>query len=87
MKSDETVDVEVSVSRYGGSGEKEEITILVAIPRQEDSPKQWLYVTLTPENFALALTGRGGIVGQLCSRVYDPTPKAKPPARRGRKQP
>ncbi len=67
----ETTTVQVHVSRYSGSDE--EITIAITHPRTETTPKKVVYVTMKPADFALALTGRGGITGELCEYVY---PKA-----------
>lgn len=69
MRSKETTPVEVGVSRFNGTDE--EITICVTIPRTDTEPKRCIYVSLTPADFALALTGRGAIKGQMCTFTYD----------------
>lgn len=69
VPDDATVPVEVAVSRYEGA-RAGEITITVTIPRTADEPKRRIYVTLTPANFALALTGRGAIVGEMTATTF-----------------
>jgi hypothetical protein len=74
--TDDEIDVEVNISRYSGGELPDEITIVVTIPKTATEPKKRIYVTLTPHDFALALTGRGGIKGKMCQCAFEP-PKAK----------
>ena len=67
-RDQEATTVEVHVSRYSGSDE--EITIAITEPRTSTTPKKVTYVTMSPANFALALTGRGGVTGEMCFYEY-----------------
>jgi len=70
---DDESDVEVVISRY--SGEEEEITITLTTPRTETEPKKKVYITMTPHDFAMALTGRGGMKGRMCQFTFDKVTK------------
>jgi hypothetical protein len=66
--------VEVIITRPNGG--EDEIVIQITYPRTETTPKKCVYVTLTPHNFTMALTARGGIMGKACEYVY-PLSKSK----------
>lgn len=68
MSGDQETSVEVHIGRL--SQTDEEITITVLIPADEQHAKRKLYVSMTPADFALALTGMGGLAGKMSVYEY-----------------
>lgn len=48
----------------------DEVIVEIEVPATEVSGKRRIFVALTPANFALALTGRGAIKGQMSVYEY-----------------
>lgn len=67
MEEDRRSTVEVNIGRL--SLTDSEITITVIIPADDQNAKRKLYVSMTPADFAMALTGRSGLEGKM--RVFE----------------
>jgi hypothetical protein len=65
------VPCEVSITRFNG---ETDITIQLTVKEPTGGTRRML-ATLAAADFALALTGRGGVMGRLCEWL----PSRKPP--------
>ena len=49
----------------------------VTVPATDTAPKRRIYISLTPADFALALTGRGGVTGEMSTYTFEKKKGAK----------